>query len=192
MCSTVHNHHEGFIPANLYMAGAPFSTAGRNKVDVARKEHNGRLAADAATANLTCAKYVAAHLGTVRPFLDPRVAALLERLGGAPAAAAAAMDVDAASTSSASSSSAASSSSSSASSSLAEGEPTSLAAVAALVAGVGVKGLTGVAAVTAAEAARAKAELERKVDAAKLPAMTLPAPLLPQPAQIEVMLLSHI
>jgi hypothetical protein len=56
LCSTVHNNHEGYLPSNLFVPGPPFPSAGRNKVDVLRKEHNDALAAEHARNTVSSAK----------------------------------------------------------------------------------------------------------------------------------------
>ena len=54
--------NEGFLPANLYTLGPPFPSAGKNRTEIARKEHNERLAADNARNSVSSAK--CAGLGT--------------------------------------------------------------------------------------------------------------------------------
>jgi hypothetical protein len=56
VAATAHHCREGYLPANLYMLGPPFPSAGKNRVEVARKEHNTRLAADAVRNSVSSAK----------------------------------------------------------------------------------------------------------------------------------------
>jgi hypothetical protein len=44
------------MPSNLYTLGPPFPSAGKNRTEIARKEHNERLAADSARNSVSSAK----------------------------------------------------------------------------------------------------------------------------------------
>ena len=55
-CTLYFNSNEGFMPSNLYTLGPLFPSAGKNRTEIARKEHNERLAADSARNSVSSAK----------------------------------------------------------------------------------------------------------------------------------------